>query len=557
MSNIYPEYLDNNAYRTNRGESKVYDALKNGLDKDWNIYYSVNWNIPSDRKNSQRDAETDFIITHPEYGVLVLEVKGGQTISYNPKDELWLSIDLEGCEHHIKDPYKQARKNKYILIDQLVNEIGFGQFTRDSIHDHLTVGYGVIFPDVDKVDGEFPPEVRKDITIFGINLDKITKEIIRLFSYYSKNKKLESKLASHAHKVINSRLAPTFKLERTLSYWIEDEEKKIIELTDTQFQFLQTTQYITKASIYGCAGSGKTLLAIRKAEILAESKQYVLIVCYNILLGLKFKEHFKNNPYVSAGHHYQLLADRLGLSEPLYDDDKLLDLTLNTDLGKYDALIVDEAQDFSSEKIDLLKLLLKDDGIEYYFWDDNQQVNQSEINVLKDRTLVPLILNTNLRNTTKIFNVVKKHYHKDIPLTHSGPAGRNIEILDPYQPSDTYQWFGQLRSKVNQLLTEENIKSKDIVILTFKGKDKSELKNFTFRKPISLFSDIPAPDSIRIETVRRFKGMESKVVIVTEMDDYYSLHNQQLFDDMCYVSFSRAIHHLIIIPPIKVMDKLV
>jgi hypothetical protein len=52
-----------------------------------------------------------------------------------------------------------------------------------------------------------------------------------------------------------------------------------------------------------------------------------------------------------------------------------------------------------------------------------------------------------------------------------------------------------------------------------------------------------------VETVRRFKGMESKVVIVTEMDDERSLKDPMMFEDMCYVSFSRAVHHLIVLPP--------
>ncbi|MEI7668310.1 MAG: hypothetical protein WCI62_04900, partial [Erysipelotrichaceae bacterium] len=61
--------------------------------------------------------------------------------------------------------------------------------------------------------------------------------------------------------------------------------------------------------------------------------------------------------------------------------------------------------------------------------------------------------------------------------------------------------------------------------------------------------DEPKPQAIKIDSVRRFKGMESKVVIVTEMDDELSKSKPELFEDMCYVSYSRAVHHLIILPP--------
>jgi hypothetical protein len=36
----------------------------------------------------------------------------------------------------------------------------------------------------------------------------------------------------------------------------------------------------------------KTLLAIRKAELLAEANQHTLIVCFNNILGQHFKRHF-------------------------------------------------------------------------------------------------------------------------------------------------------------------------------------------------------------------------------------------------------------------------
>lgn len=549
MSNIYPESLPNKVVELKRGEAKVFEIFKSLLPKEWNVYYSVSWNIAPDKHNRQRDLETDFILTHPEYGVLVFEVKGGQEIICDSKDEEWVSIDLNGDRHNIKDPYKQARKNKYTLIDNLLDCPGFVKYTKETIYDFLCVGYGVIFPDVDRLVGQLPASAPKEITIFGNNLDNINKDLSRILNYYSKNKELDSTLPKQAHLAINARIASSFVIERTLNSWIQDEEKKIIELSKAQYDFFQISRYIKKASIYGCAGSGKTLLAIRKAEILAEAKQYVLIVCYNILLGQKFKEHFKNNPYVSAGHHYQLMADRLNLPKPIFDDEKLIDLTLSTDLGKYDAIIIDEAQDFSRDKIDLLKLLLKEDGIEYYFWDDNQQVNQREINIPVDKELVPLVLDTNLRNTTRIFETVKNHYHKTMQLKHSGPLGRNVEILDSYSPSNEKEWFSRLEKKLNSLITIEKVQPKDIVILTFKGKDKSSLKSFSFTKPLSVFSDSPTNNSIRIDTVRRFKGMESKVVIVTEMDDESSLNNPVLFDDMCYVSFSRAVHHLIILPP--------
>lgn len=79
--------------------------------------------------------------------------------------------------------------------------------------------------------------------------------------------------------------------------------------------------------------------------------------------------------------------------------------------------------------------------------------------------------------------------------------------------------------------------------------EQGNLSDFSCDYPLCLFSDDPKPNGVRVDTVRRFKGMESKVVIVTEMDDERSLQDPIMFEDMCYVSFSRAVHHLILLPP--------
>ncbi len=52
-----------------------------------------------------------------------------------------------------------------------------------------------------------------------------------------------------------------------------------------------------------------------------------------------------------------------------------------------------------------------------------------------------------------------------------------------------------------------------------------------------------------INFVRWVIDMESSVIIVTEMDNEKSINDPLLWDDMCYVSYSRAKNHLVILPP--------
>jgi DNA helicase IV len=53
-----------------------------------------------------------------------------------------------------------------------------------------------------------------------------------------------------------------------------------------------------------------------------------------------------------------------------------------------------------------------------------------------------------------------------------------------------------------------------------------------------------------VDTVRRFKGLESEVVIITELDELNE-KEKELKENLLYVSFSRAKNHLIIVPSEK------
>jgi hypothetical protein len=49
--------------------------------------------------------ETDFIIAHPNLGILLLEVKGG---GIEVRDGEWISIDRYGQKWKITNPYEQV-----------------------------------------------------------------------------------------------------------------------------------------------------------------------------------------------------------------------------------------------------------------------------------------------------------------------------------------------------------------------------------------------------------------------------------------------------------------
>ena len=76
---IYPSELPNRVRKDPKrsAEVRLYDLFREQLGSGWCVFYSVAWLSPI-YGDVPRDGEADFIIAHPQKGVLLIEVKGGR-----------------------------------------------------------------------------------------------------------------------------------------------------------------------------------------------------------------------------------------------------------------------------------------------------------------------------------------------------------------------------------------------------------------------------------------------------------------------------------------------
>jgi len=89
------------------------------------------------------------------------------------------------------------------------------------------------------------------------------------------------------------------------------EDEQLVELTREQALALRRLARNHRMAIYGCAGSGKTMLAVEHARRLAQAGQQVLFVCFNAQLRAQL---------VVALEAYLLVLDRDGDLDVLGDD---------------------------------------------------------------------------------------------------------------------------------------------------------------------------------------------------------------------------------------------
>ncbi len=72
---MHPPDLDGDAVVTG-SERAVFEALRDRLPEPWEAFHATGF-TERDPVTGTRDGEIDFVLVHPDRGILCLEVKGG------------------------------------------------------------------------------------------------------------------------------------------------------------------------------------------------------------------------------------------------------------------------------------------------------------------------------------------------------------------------------------------------------------------------------------------------------------------------------------------------
>ena len=204
--------------------------------------------------------------------------------------------------------------------------------------------------------------------------------------------------------------------------------------------------------VTGCAGSGKTMLAVEQAKRLAAKGERVLFVCFNRALRdhLQAKREKKGVDFYTfhalcrrLARHGGRRADRLPSGEApqtFWDEEMPLALMeAIEELGpQYDALFVDEAQDTRDLWLEALMTTLEDpdEAHVWLFMDDNQRVYEQQLDVPGE--FHPFDLTVNCRNTQAIHREVIKKYAGEVIPEATGPEGRAVELYNTKDQPDRH-----------------------------------------------------------------------------------------------------------------------
>lgn len=541
-------------------ERDVYIALRDQLPDTYRVVHSLPWLRPErDAIDAPlREGEADFVIFHPEYGFLVLEVKGGEEMF--ARGHQWFRRLTNG-ERKITNPFEQARRNMHALTDAVEERTGGRLTTKMYVY-----GYAVVFPR-GRASGSLPLDVANEILIDVDRMHELERMLQKAFNAFPQK---VGKLARADFVEMLDVLLPRFQIMRPLSPQIESGREKLLELTDNQALVFRGLFANRQLLVEGVAGSGKTLLAVERALAFARQGVRCLLVCYNKELAQWIREQLAADTdkaeiakLVDVCHFHALAADlakEAGLpfdvptkpaeARQFWDEDavSILESACASLFAmaepRYGALVVDEAQDFAELWwYALFPLIEGGPGGSIFVFMDLAQTLRQKACPPPFEFPARYLLNVNCRNTRRIARLSAKLVPLETLSPNGAPVGVDARMLRATAPG---QQHGLVANELRRLLEVEKLLPTQIVLIGPATKDRGSLTSLNEvagTRIVTSAADWRAGKGILCTTARSFKGLEADVVIVY---DLAALSPGFTSADL-YVACSRARHVLILV----------
>lgn len=549
MATLRPELTEERLELLPRSEATFYRACRAQLPSRTLVYHSLR--MLNDR---MVEGEADFVLFDPDRGMLVIEVKGGG-VSFDPVTETWHSVDRHGVRHAIKDPARQASERMHDLCKLLIDSARW----KSQVSGHITCGYAVMFPDLtsSQVAQINRPDLKRVLIGCATDLDSVEGWTRRVFEAW--RKPYEVIPGDAGIKVAKELLGQSFEVRPLLSARLREEETIRIRLTDEQALILEMLEERRQVAIAGGAGTGKTLLAAEQSKRLAAAGKRTLLLCYNRPLADHLREVHADEACIRPTTLHQLYEwwtsviykrhgrNLLRDANDQYPGRSRTDVQLphaflgcldEFDPPPFDSIVIDEGQDFKDEDWLAIDTLIEKTGASLcVFHDPNQMLyRRSEYFPITDER-DSFRLRRNCRNTRPIHGAAYRFYEG--PLIRESPIeGEPIVHLEE---SGIAAQARSIQQKIRSLLSH-GVKAEEMAVLVLGGAAGNQpLYDGLIGLPIGsglvwVKETHRQPQTVLIDSVGRFKGLERTIVFLWLADDLDAGTHRELL----YVGMSRA-----------------
>jgi hypothetical protein len=530
---------------SDKWEREVRRQLENQLPSDWIVVCNVSWALRNE-SGYVRDGQCDFVVLAPNLGMAILEVKGSRSVSVG-SDGIWYRTEFnrrtgsEGPAIAIKEaPPEQANRNMHTLAELLCKEYNLNHFPG-------AFSFLVAYPngEVKGITALYDKTTIVTKSRMG-QLQKCLIDSLKLRGALESGKKFTYEIALKFSQTLSNSKFIVQGVDTPLD--VLEDLKEIDELTRQQFAALRGAFELQSVAILGPAGSGKTMLALWKLEALLEEGKKAIYVCFNKYLAEWLRNKNLNLapmivsvdkfftqiggsiPNVIRGNQYYLEI----LPQQVFE--VAVDLKSSE---KFDAIIVDEGQDFGESRVIALLELLKRDGQWIFFADWQQDIFKSgKAEVLGAEVIFRLY--HNCRNTELINRAINQYCSQSVKPMLGVPIGVTplIENCANVENLAARTW-----AIVNQL----NPAGVTVILSPFRLENSCMADT---RKGYGLevtedIENLGKAGYVFFSTIKAFKGLEAENVILIHADIPGRI--AALEEEDLYVACSRATSRLAIL----------
>lgn len=505
---------------------------------------------------SNEDREIDFLVIHPELGLVIVEVKGQ---GVKPDGNNWIRCHLDGRVETLDEtPGQQLVEQQYALL----------RFLRQASPGFI--------PEVTRVLA-LPYLPLRDDQSLGPDLPAcriLTRSKLKK-SYEALREAVTGGVpwadwrdlpTAQSHKVRPDRLAalvnaltPALLPTPSLLEILADEGRLQDDFNRQLLDHLAQNFCRGRFHVQGGPGSGKSLIARQAARLWASEGRRVLIVAFNKaityatqsalddlirenLVGVTFYHDLAINLLTEAGRAPEHLDDNTYFGSLLPNGlARLLSEAPDSVTEKWDALIVDEAQDLSQEWVLPLLALLRNSTQDpvLILEDPAQSIYRKTSHDLGQ----PWRLDLSLRQHPAI--------RRAAWLAFPACGWEAPEVPDPdnvlRRVLTTHATWKRDLSLQLAALAKDGIRPDQVMILaphrpaTIGIQDGETLGPWPINTVVDWWEEDKA-DQVRFSTVFAFKGLEADVVIYLEPG-----YPHEEAGPLAYTAYSRARHRLIVL----------
>lgn len=546
MAGARPRVVPQDPQFQTTSEREVWERLCAQGAEDWTLLANVRLT------DSKKDHELDLVGLMPDVGVVVLEVKGG-TVSL--EEGTWFTgVGTQRREIH---PVDQARDGKYALRAYVEQDPRWKHSSRTRVR----FGHAIVLPYTD-VDEDFATPDCPRWTIHGRDdQDDLAGRLWDIAAQQESGHRVPTlEDCELIAEILRGRNLP----QRTLLAEADERESRAERLTVEQAAILSVTRLLHRVEVRGGAGSGKTVLAMTQARQLTRGvhgipAQRVALICYSIGLAQWFTRMIAKVPrrerpaFVGT---FEELARYLGVTEFGGRDEvefwevrlpvQMAELANDLPEGRrFDALVIDEAQDFADGWWTPMVRCLRDEerGGLYAYSDENQRVFARFGR--PPFPLVPLVLDANLRNTKQIAEVFGPL--APMRMYARGGDGPDVRIV----PCAEGAALDVADDQIDPLL-EEGWRPEDVMLLTTGARHPEQASLQDSLGQEGYWGTFWDSDLVFYGHVLGCKGLERKVVVLCVNDHGLKARARERL----YVGLSRATDLLVVVGPLELIREM-